>query len=281
MIHNHQHFDLLGKIILERVLFTPPLRLNEKLDDEACLLYSLVGNATLYGVSKKYNIQSDNGVLMKCGNYFNHWHFNKEETQNEAIAIHFYPDVIQYVYQGSVPAFLISDNQKEPIDFQVIDKSELIKPYIESLLYYFNHPEIVDEDIIILKVKELLNLLYKFDGNNIRKLLGDLFNPTTVNFKKTIEDNLYENLSLEEMAHLTNCSLATFKRRFKEIFDMSPAAFIREKRLERSAQMLQVSDDSILSICITSGFGSIDNFSKAFKKTYGLSPSEYRKKPMS
>ncbi len=48
MIDKHQHYDLLGKIVLERVIFTPPLRLKEQLYSEACLLYSIKGNSTLY-----------------------------------------------------------------------------------------------------------------------------------------------------------------------------------------------------------------------------------------
>lgn len=278
MIHKHQHFDLLGKVVLERVLFTPPLRLHEKLDDEACLLYSLSGNATLYGNNKKESIQPNSGALMKCGNYFNHWHVNAEKEQNEAVAIHFYPDVIQYIFKESIPSFLISEDQHKPLDFQFIDKNEHIRSYVDSLIHYFDHPNIVDEDIIILKVKELLNLLYRLNTNNIRVLLGDLFKPDTINFRKVIEDNLFENLSLDELSHLTNLSLASFKRKFKEVFECSPAAYMREKRLERAAEMLQISDESILGICMTTGFNSLENFSRAFKRTYGVSPSQFRQK---
>ena len=108
MIHQHQHYDLLDKIVLERVIFTPPLRLNEKLDSESCLLYSVKGDSTLYDPSEKYTLESESGILMKCGNYFNHWHLNSDRSKNEAIAIHLYPDVIQHVYKNELPDFLLS-----------------------------------------------------------------------------------------------------------------------------------------------------------------------------
>ena len=52
MIHKHQRYDLLRKVVLERVIFTPPLRLKERLDSEACLLYSIKGSSNLFFQSK-------------------------------------------------------------------------------------------------------------------------------------------------------------------------------------------------------------------------------------
>ena len=113
MIHTYQHYDLLGKVVLERVIFTPPLRLKERLDSEACLLYSIKGNSTLYDSNQKYALSANHGVLMKCGNYFNHWHLNKDDSKNEAVAIHLYPDLIRYVYKDKIPKFLISNHQNK------------------------------------------------------------------------------------------------------------------------------------------------------------------------
>lgn len=281
MIHTHQHFDLLGKIILERVIFTPPLRLLEKLDDEACLLYSVHGNSTLYGVNTKHTLKKENSVLMKCGNYFNHWHVNKSDSRNEAVAVHLYPNVIRYIYDNNVPQFLISHSRSKPVPLQPIQNKKLIKSYIEGLLFYFENPQIVDDYLVGLKLKELLNLLYKLNSNGIREVLVDMFNPHEVDFKKTVQASLYEDLSIQELAHLTNHSLSTFKRKFKEVFSDSPASYIKTKRLEKAARLLQVSKDRISDICYDCGFNSVDNFSKSFKKAYGFSPAEFRNQSLS
>lgn len=280
MIHKHQHYDLLGKVVLERVIFTPPLRLKERLDSEACLLYSIKGNSTLYDANQKYNLSTNNGILMKCGNYFNHWHLNKDSSQNEAIAIHLYPDLIRYVYKDKLPGFLADKKQNKAVALHLINGNQLLKPYVESLLLYFNNPEIVDEEVIILKVKELINLLYKIDSNNIRDLLHDLFNPQNYDFKQIINRNVYEDLSTEELAHLCNLSLSSFKRKFKSVFDDTPASYIKNKRLEKAAQLLNISEDRIIDICFDCGFSNVDNFSKSFKIKYGCTPSEYRKKAL-
>ena len=277
MIHKHQHYDLLGKIVLERVIFTPPLRLREQMHAEACLLYSVKGNSTLYNGGESYSLTPDTGALMKCGNYFNHWHENKGDSKNEAVAIHLYPDLIRHVYQNDIPAFIVNKTPEESKAVHLLKEEEILKPYIDSLLLYFNNPEIIDEAIIILKVRELLSLLYKLDSSNVREMLHDLFNPDQYNFKEVVNKNLYEDLSLEELAHLCDMSLSSFKRRFKTVFDDTPASYFRNKRLEKAAQMLQFSDSRITDICFDCGFPSVDSFSRAFKQKFGTSPSGFRK----
>lgn len=280
MIHKHQHYDLLGKIVLERVIFTPPLRLKERLDSEACLLYSIKGSSTLYDSKQKYDLSSNDGILMKCGNYFNHWHLNKDNSKNEAIAIHLYPDLIRYVYKDKLPEFLIAKKQNKPVALQLLNGNQLLKPYIENLLLYFDNPEIVDEEVIILKVKELLNLLYKINSNNIRDLLHDMFTPHNYDFKHIINKNIYEDLSTEELAHLCNLSLSSFKRKFRTVFNDTPATYIKSKRLDKAAQLLLISKDRIIDICFECGFSNVDSFSKSFKQKYDSSPSAYRKKAL-
>jgi AraC-like DNA-binding protein len=280
MIHKHQHYDLLGKIVLERVIFTPPLRLKERLDSEACLLYSIKGNSSLYDSKGKYELNSNDGILMKCGNYFNHWHLNKDNSKNEAIAIHLYPDLIRFVYKDKLPDFLIAKKQNKPIALQLLNGNQLLKPYVESLLLYFNNPAIVDEEVIILKVKELLNLLYKINSNNIRDLLHDMFNPHNYDFKHIVNKNIYQDLSIEELAHLCNLSLSSFKRKFRAVFNDTPASYIKNKRLDKAAQLLCISKDRIIDICFECGFSNVDSFSKSFKQKYGSTPSTYRKKTL-
>ena len=115
------------------------------------------------------------------------------------------------------------------------------------------------------------------NSNDIRGLLHDMFSPYNYDIKQIVNNNIYEDLSIEELAHLCHLSLSSFKRKFKIIFKDSPASYMKNKRLVKAAQLLQISQDRIVNICLDTGFSNVDSFSKSFKQKFGLSPSEYRK----
>lgn len=277
MIIKHQHFDLLDKVVLERVVFNPPLKALDNMQDEACFLYAINGSSTLYGGKDQQELTTDQSILMKCGTYINNWHHSLSEDPNEAVAIHFYPDVLKLIFNDEVPSFLANNNNPNPKQFQLLPAHEAIRSFVHSLLFYFDNPGHASEELIKLKVKELILLMYNTNSNGIRDILHDLFNPGVAVFKQIIKCNLYEDLSLEDFAQLTNLSLSSFKRKFKETFDESPARYIKYKRLEKAAELLKVSSKRVSEICFDCGFNDLGHFSKSFVMQYDYSPSEYRK----
>ena len=197
--------------------------------------------------------------------------------KNEAIAIHLYPEVINYVYKNKLPDFLISEGTQRTTELQSLDKATLLKPYMASLIFYFENPAIVDEEVIVLKIKELLNLLYKINSNDMQTFLQDMFTPTELHFKGIVQKNIYQDLSVEELAHLCNMSLSSFKRKFKTLFNDSPASYIKNKRLEKAAELLKISNNRIVEICLECGFSNPDAFSKSFKSKFNKTPRDYKK----
>lgn len=277
MILNYQKIELLEKIVFERVKFNPPLKANEIMQNEACLIYSLNGSSKIVGGEETETLARQDSVLMKCGNFINQWHMKEETTENEAIAIHFYPDVLSLIFENQIPDYLSKSGNNSGKVFHKIEKNEILKSYIDSLLIYFDNPSLFITDAIKLKLKELISLLYNMNSNGIRELLSNLFNPSHLEFKKVIAKQLFNNLSLEDYAMLLNMSLSTFKRKFKELYNTSPGQYILTKRLERAAQLLGSSNQRISDICYDCGFSDLSNFSKAFSKRYGFSPTEYQK----
>ena len=277
MIFKHQHFDLLDKVILERVVFEPPLKGKEVMQDEACFLYAVQGTSTVYGGTEQYSLQTDEGVLMKCGSYINAWHRTVSKEPYEAVVIHFYPEVLTFVYQNEVPSFLAKSTQPGPRLIHKVASEEAIRSYIHSLIFYFENPTLTNDELIMLKIKELILLLYNTDSHGIRDLLHDLFNPSRLEFKEVIKSKLFEDLSVEEYAQLTHLSLSSFKRKFKDTFGDSPARYIKTVRLKKAADLLKVSSDRISDIGYDCGFNDLAHFSKSFAARYGTTPSAYRK----
>jgi AraC family transcriptional regulator len=92
-----------------------------------------------------------------------------------------------------------------------------------------------------------------------------------------ISRNIERELSLEEIAASAAFSPFHFHRIFKAVAGENVAEFTRRLRLELAANRLNAHPrEDITSIALSCGFSSSQNFAKAFRQRYGMSPSEFR-----
>ncbi|MCK6648109.1 MAG: AraC family transcriptional regulator [Bacteroidia bacterium] len=245
--------------------------------NEACFFHVMAGSSLSQSAVETFSLSSKESVLMKCGTYISKMHYPKTNDEFEAFAVHFHPEVLKKIYSNDLPSFLKNPSQQNDLAITKVNSTILIEKYIQSFLFYFEHPELVTEDLLILKLKELILLLYKTnDAPNIHKVLSSLFSPTSYSLKQIIESHIYSDISTSDLAQLCHMSLSSFKREFKKTFNSSPAAFIRYKKLERSKELLMISDERIGDIAFQCGFNDIAHFSKLFHLEFKQSPSEYR-----
>lgn len=64
---------------------------------------------------------------------------------------------------------------------------------------------------------------------------------------------------------------------FKVHVRLSIRAYVHEQRLRRAAELIANTDERISQICYASGFSDQSNFNHAFKKSFGVTPKEYRR----
>ncbi len=96
---------------------------------------------------------------------------------------------------------------------------------------------------------------------------------------KIVNQNLDNNqLKVEMLAKEVGLSRVQLHRRLKEITGISTSEFIRNLRLKKAAELLAEKKVNISQIAYMVGFSSHTHFCTAFKKAYGVSPTEYMNK---
>lgn len=96
---------------------------------------------------------------------------------------------------------------------------------------------------------------------------------------KCIKNYNDEALTLSFLSRSLGYSEFYTTRKFKEISGMQFRDYLRLRKLAFALKEVRDSDKSFLDIALDYGFSSNEAFTRAFKGTYGMTPSEYRKKP--
>lgn len=95
-----------------------------------------------------------------------------------------------------------------------------------------------------------------------------------------IEEHIGEKIQIEELAEIAALSLFYYQRLFSRLVKTSVREYIKLRRLAKSVTMLRDKKNCIIDIATEYGFGSHESFTRAFKETYGITPSQYRNKPV-
>ena len=93
---------------------------------------------------------------------------------------------------------------------------------------------------------------------------------------KYMENNLNKNISIEEFSKYANVSLSTLKRIFLKYSSIGIHSYFQMLKIQKAKNLLR-NGMSVYNVSKSLGFSNQNNFSLAFKRTVGLSPSEYKK----
>ena len=95
-----------------------------------------------------------------------------------------------------------------------------------------------------------------------------------------IEEHVTDEIQIEELAEIAALSLFYFQRLFTRLVKKPVREYIKLRRLSRACEMLRNKENRIIDIAVNYGFGGRETFSRAFKQTYGITPAQYRDKPV-
>lgn len=95
-----------------------------------------------------------------------------------------------------------------------------------------------------------------------------------------IEAHLEETVGLSDLATVSLFSPWHSHRLFQEYTGLTPASYIRRLRLAKAALRLKNENVHIIDVAFDLGFGSVDGFTRAFFREFGMCPSEYAANPV-
>ncbi len=133
---------------------------------------------------------------------------------------------------------------------------------------------------------DMLSILHELAENDNYQLLASVryTNQSSVNEAQRI-NQVYEyvmkhfssNIRLDEIAEIAHMSPNAFCRYFKSQTQKNFSQFVNEVRVGHARKLLYNKDITVAQVCYESGFQSVTNFNKFFKRFTQQTPIEYRK----
>ncbi len=231
-------------------------------------LYVIKGIMRCYDGDKTYTFRSgEYGLARK--NRLGRYKKEREDGELEKVFVFFdekFLRMFQEKHKTHVTKFTQTDTMVE------ISKSELIPTFIHSLLPYYSHG-VIEPNFSDIKREELLMILLQ-NQPELAGIFFDFGKPEKINLEEFMNRNYKFNVSIERFAYLTGRSISAFKRDFKAIFNQTPNRWLVQKRLQEAYFLIEKKEEKASEIYLDLGFEALSHFSFAFKKLFGLTPTE-------
>jgi AraC-like DNA-binding protein len=245
--------------------------------DHNCFLHVITGNHMLFSRERSWLISKGATVFIKKGGIG----IQKVDQESFCALMFYVPDSYIHSFLTDKPIALSKiDRELESKNMLIpLETNDVLVAFFNSVLSYFDTAQQPPEALLELKFKELLlNIIANPKNNELTAYLYKVFLSGHEDLRDIMERNYVYNLSLDDFARLCHRSLSKFKRDFDTVFGKPPGKWIMEKRLEYASRLLPNSKKAIADVVIESGFTNVTHFDKVFKKYFGETPLQYRKK---
>ena len=155
--------------------------------------------------------------------------------------------------------------------YVMLPQNALFAQFFQSLRGYFEVDAFPSEKLVDVKMLELVLTLLEVRPD-LKPLLFDFAEPWKIDISHFMEQNYTSDLNLDDFAHFTGRSLASFKKEFSSIYGEPPMRWIIGRRLAEAKHRIEQGAKT-KDVYRAVGFKNLSHFSKAFKQKYGIVPS--------
>ncbi|MBQ3418672.1 MAG: helix-turn-helix domain-containing protein [Erysipelotrichaceae bacterium] len=240
------------------------------------LFYVLDGEGTIVIKNKKYHVTKGDSVLI---NAYDSHEILAAKNSLTLIIIQFSKNLLSDLYPALNKTIFIDSL---PRDVMPKEEYQIFIKNIIELSYTYIQADSLFELKSIHHLSIILFYLFKYLKND--QLSQEKYSKLRKQNKRIdrinsyIDEHYQEQIRLSEIAELEKISVTHLSHFITKQFGMTFNEYLTDKRLECSLRQVSNLSLSLSEIAINSGFSELKYMTKAFKKTFGLTPKEYRLK---
>jgi AraC-like DNA-binding protein len=248
---------------------------NQVVFNQCAISFVLNGQKELYRHADCTIIRPGQGLLIPEGNTLIAEHVVNGTSRDELYSsfIIFFPQrlITDFFNKHGVCA---KSNLPYVPPYVLFSNTAYLNEYLRGVRALVDAGQQLSYPVALHKLEELLLIIYELYPAQLIALFGNEHDTAGLSLQKLVENNLFNNLTLDELAFLANRSLSSFKRDFEKTYCLSPQKYIRDRKLESACAELKKGRKASELYTIY-GYENLSNFNTAFKKRFGLTPASY------
>ena len=246
----------------------------EETVSEHMLMYLVSGEMDLISPDRTYHVKKGEAVFVRK----NHLMKKVKRTGRngepfKGLFIQLKAPFLKKVMQEARVAVPLMAGRRQVPPYTVFEPHPFMQSLFTSFLQYFSAGEFLSEQLLESKLREAVFVTLQLKPQ-LAPVLFDFAEPWRVSIRDFMEQNYKCDLTVEEMAHYTGRSLTAFKQEFAKTFDTTPSRWIVRQRLSEARRLMTADNRKASDVYLEVGFKSLSHFSTAFKREFGIAPSE-------
>ena len=207
-----------------------------------------------------------------------HIHFDLVRQENsEIVPISFksYDDLTDEERKMIRPDILITEGLSIP-DKLCIDDIKTFQRMLFDVIYEYENQMPFSNLSTQGAFLQLWTYILRQNVNS--NIVGDLpYKKLMQSIRQYLNTNTSSSISLDDLAVQYNISKFHLAHTFKTMYGMPPIQYHLHCRLEKAKNLVLYTQQSITYIANEVGYSSLNDFSRAFKKKYSISPADFRR----
>ena len=224
-----------------------------------------LSGSILHVIEEETSVFKGGDICFISPSTVHHFMSTEEHPGVERYTLYFDPDLISEDIWKSI------DIQSLPLCLHT--KGEVfctLQHMFQTLLSLSDTPHLPDTPFVKWTLEWLI--LYLFQNHPVKNTSAAASLQPALLY---IQNHFREDITIEDVAALVHFSTGYFSRLFHKHMGMNYRNYLLNLRLSYAYGALRQQESKVTQICFEAGFHSLEYFSRAFKKKFGISPLQY------
>ena len=232
-----------------------------------CLLIGLEGRYIIYPDSNHpFSLHPSSAVLFPP-HTSQDYTLHHDYAQGKFFWAHFFPEISMKPFLNwPKPTMVLNWDHDATLNEAILDACR-------RCIVFFNSNYAQRRSLSLLKIEEVLRLIHQVHPDHKSRHLDD----RVAHALQYVSKEIHSKLSAKIIAGKVGLSTSRFTSIFIQNMQCGIMEYIEKQRLSMARSMLTNNKIPITVIAGECGFSSVSYFTKRFRRSYSMSPSEYRR----